>query len=427
VIAERLPRPDISSGSARFLSILTEAARFADIDLWVERDEAGGWTPLPAARVAADRERLADLGIRVHPSTWQALRRSLSLTDFDAVLLEFYDVAARYLPLVRDLQPCATIVVDTVDVHFARLAAGVPLGAVSPRMARRVRRAETAIYRAADALIAVSDADAAILAAEPGMPPIVCVPTLVTPRPRLPRPRQPEAIFVGHFQHAPNLDGLTWFVRDVWPSVRRRHPAACLTIVGSHASADVHALAATPGVSVLGYVPDLAPLMDRAMVALAPLRYGAGMKGKVTDALAAGVPVVTTTIGAQGLDLVHGRDALIADAPDAFAEAVSALFDDPARAAAIGLAGQAVVARRCSPDTVAGVLGPLLVPRAANAPARNAGTRQRTGHDGRVAQQVRRLRLSCRHWIWTQARRHIARLRGNRGRLESRAPRIEEA
>lgn len=426
MITERLPRPDISSGSARFLGILTETSRFAAVDLWVERDETGGWTPLPAARVAADRQRLADLGVRVRPGTWRELHDSLSSTDVDAVWFEFYDVAARYLPIVRDLQPRAALLVDTVDVHFARLAAGVPVGAVSSRLAGRVRRAETAIYREADAVIAVSDADARILAAEPGLPPIVCLPNIATPRPRAPGARAQEAIFVGHFHHAPNLDGLAWFVRDAWPQVRRRHPSARLTIVGSHASAEVHALAAAPGVSVLGYVPDLAPLMDRAMAAIAPLRYGAGMKGKVTDALAAGLPVVTTTIGAQGLDLAQGRDALIADDPATFAEALSSLFDDPARAAAIGLAGQDVVARCCSPDTVARVLGPLLAPREVNAPSRDAGQRRSRAGSGPVARYARRLRLGGRHWLWTQARRHAARLRAPAAAW-NQVSRIEEA
>src|SRR5690606_4514163 len=123
-----------------------------------------------------------------------------------------------------------------------------------------------------------------------------------------------------HFRHDPNLDGVTWFVNEIWPGVRARHPAARLTVIGSYPTRAVHALGETAGVTVLGYVPDLEPHLDRAAVAIAPLRFGAGMKGKVTDAMAAGLPVVTTTIGAQGLDLVGGRHAWIADDADAFAE-----------------------------------------------------------------------------------------------------------
>lgn len=417
VVAERLPRPDESSGSARFLAMLSLLARAGDVDLWVERDETAGRTPLPAARVAADRQRLADLGVRVLAHPFRSLLEALATGQHGMVLFEMYDVAARYLPIVRDRRPSAALVVDSVDVHFARFDAGAAVGAVSSRLARSVRRAEIAVYRAADAVIVVSAEDERILRAEPGMPPLVVVPNCVTLRPRASQPRADEVLFVGHFHHAPNLDGLQWFVRDVWPRVRARHPQAQLTVVGSYASADVHALGRTPGVHVEGYVPDLTPFADRAAVAIAPLRYGAGMKGKVTNAMAAGLPVVTTSIGAQGLDAIHERHLMIADTAEDFADALSALFADPERALAIGLAGQDHVAGICGPDVIKRVLRQLLeeVPRTARA---------RRAEASPVSSPAARLRLAhaaTRHRLQTWLRQHARWLASRRPALASAA------
>ena len=359
-IAERLPRPDESAGSRRFLAILGHLTQLVEVDLWVERDETAGRTPLPAARVAADRDRLAAHGVRVLPTTWTALHDALVADRHETVWFEFHDMAARYLPVVRDRCPRAALIVDSVDVHFARLEAGVALGVVSRRLARRVRRSELSAYRAADAVVVVSSEDGALLSRQPDMPPVVHVPICVTIRQRDARPRPPEALFVGHFRHAPNLDGLQWFVQQIWPTVRMRRADAQLTVIGSYPTADVHALATTPGISVLGYVPSLDESLDRAAVAIAPLRYGAGMKGKVTDALAAGLPVVTTTVGAQGLDITSGTHAIVADDPAEFATAVVEMFDDARRAAAIGLAGQQLVESACGAPAVRAALANVL-------------------------------------------------------------------
>ncbi len=399
-IAECLPRPDVSAGSSRFLAMLAQLARVTLVTLWIEHDETTGDTPLPPARVAADRERLSALGIEVLPCTWHALRQTLAGAAHDTVLFEFYYTSARFLPLVRDAWPGAATIVDSVDVHFARLATGASLGVVHHNWARDVRRAETAAYRAADVVIVASAHDAAVLAEQPEMPPVVCVPVSVTSRPRRQRPRPPRSLFVGHFRHDPNLDGLSWFVHDIWPLVRMRHPDATVGVIGSYPSAAVHALGAHPGVEVRGYVPDLSLDLDRAAVAIAPLRFGAGMKGKVTDAMAAGLPVVTTSVGAQGLDVVDGRHAMIADTADDFADALSALFEDPDRAAAIGLAGQAHIEAICGPVAIADALRTTL-----------EAARRVTRADTRASVLGRRWRLACRgldYWRLARARRRAS-------------------
>lgn len=316
------------------------------------------------------------------------------------VFCEFYHVAARYQHVLRDQQPSAALVIDSVDVHYARLAAGVAIGAVHPDWARQVHAEETAVYRGADAVVVASVDDAGILGREPDMPPAIFVPNSSTIRSRSSGPRRPKAVFVGHFHHAPNFDGLRWFVHDVWPLVRRRHAAAQLTVIGSYASADVHALGDVAGVVIAGYVPDIAPYLDRAAVAIAPLRFGAGMKGKVTEAMAAGLPVVTTSVGAQGLDIVHGHHAWIADDASSFAGAMLEVFADPEKAAAVAAAGQHYIDGVCGQAALATAVGELLRTR-----RRAPGN---TAPDTRLRKRLRLARVALAHGQLTMSRRLAA-------------------
>ena len=114
------------------------------------------------------------------------------------------------------------------------------------------------------------------------------------------------------------------------------------------------------GVEYLGHVPDTTPYLDAAAVSVAPLRYGGGMKGKVNEALAHGVPVVTTSIGAQGFDAADGREMFIADEPLTFANAVVRLLGDRPLQEKIGAAGQALNARYCSPEVVETLIGEMM-------------------------------------------------------------------
>src|SRR5262249_15068088 len=163
----------------------------------------------------------------------------------------------------------------SVDVHFAREASAAAVGDGSPADAALTRDRELAAYRAADAVIAASDDDADLLKREGGMPPLFVVPVIVDAGVRGERPRAPMVIFVGGFSHPPNADAVRWFVGNVWPEVHRAVPGSVFQVVGSNVSPDVMALAHEPGVQVLGYVENLAPLLDDAVVSVAPLRYGA--------------------------------------------------------------------------------------------------------------------------------------------------------
>jgi len=280
----------------------------------------------------------------------------------DLVWLSFYDVAEAYLPLLRAHAPGARAVVDTVDVHSVREAreaalSGRPDDAAA---AERTRQREVAAYGAADALIAVSDDDAAALRALAPAVPVVVVSIVHAPEPEGPGPDARDgALFVGNFRHRPNVDAARFLVGDVWPRVRAALPGARLTLAGAAPPPEVLALAGD-GVEVTGWVPAIAPLLDAARVSVAPLRYGAGVKGKIGEALAHGVPVVTTTIGAEGMDLVDGEHALVVDDPAGLADAIVRLHRDDALWTALGAAGRASLEARLSPAAARTALRALM-------------------------------------------------------------------
>lgn len=147
----------------------------------------------------------------------------------------------------------------------------------------------------------------------------------------LPCPAAPSIVFAGRLDQYANRDAMRHFMRHTWPLVTERHPAATITIIGSNPPADLQQMAAVDRrVRVLGFVDDVRPHFAQAAVAVCPLRDGGGTRIKILDALAMGKPIVSTTIGCEGLDVEGERDLLLADDPAAFAAQIARVFDDPA-------------------------------------------------------------------------------------------------
>jgi glycosyltransferase involved in cell wall biosynthesis len=144
-----------------------------------------------------------------------------------------------------------------------------------------------------------------------------------------------------------------WFVEHVWPRIRARAPDVVFRIAGSDPTPEVVALGRLPGIEVLGYVPDLTPHFDAARVFVAPLRFGAGMKGKVGQSLVNGLPIVATAIGAEGMSLVDGEHLLVADAAANFAECVLSLLDDDELWGRLQRQGRALIGQTLSEAVVA--------------------------------------------------------------------------
>jgi GT2 family glycosyltransferase/SAM-dependent methyltransferase/glycosyltransferase involved in cell wall biosynthesis len=156
-----------------------------------------------------------------------------------------------------------------------------------------------------------------------------------------------DIVFVGGFPHSPNVDAALFIAREIMPLVWREVDWARLVLIGYAPPQEVLSLAG-PRIVVTGHVPDLEPYMDQARVNLAALRFGAGVKGKVVQSLQMGVPVVTTPVGAEGIGIVSGRDAIVAEGQEALAEAVILLLRDAHRCAELSSAGVELVKRKFS-------------------------------------------------------------------------------
>lgn len=162
------------------------------------------------------------------------------------------------------------------------------------------------------------------------------------------RATEPTVLFCGAMDYTANVDALRWFFGEIHEALRQRVPDLRVLVVGKAPVAEVQAYGQRPGVTVTGGVPDVRPLYRQAWLQIVPLRIGGGTRLKIPESMAMGTPVVSTTIGAQGLDLEHGKDILLADTPSAFVEETArALCDRPLRAQ-LETAGQATVQQRFS-------------------------------------------------------------------------------
>jgi sugar transferase (PEP-CTERM/EpsH1 system associated) len=160
-----------------------------------------------------------------------------------------------------------------------------------------------------------------------------------------PPARPARVAFTGVMDYWPNVEGVLWFVNEVWPMVRAANPDAHFDIVGRNPSPAVRKLEANPGVCVTGFVPDVREHVSAAQVCVAPLRIARGVQNKVLEAMAMGRPVVCTPQALEGISADVGKEALVADDPLSFSRAINQLLSDPGKAAEIGTAGLAYVTR----------------------------------------------------------------------------------
>jgi glycosyltransferase involved in cell wall biosynthesis len=246
--------------------------------------------------------------------------------------------------------------------HGAVIAPGRRQRMMLALEARNARRIEHWAVRAYDLVAVPSAEDAAVL--PPG---VVVVPNGVDAdrfRPS-PLPAAPRVLFTGALHTLPNRDGIRWFCAEVWPLIRDRVPEAVLDIVGAGPRAEVLALADVDGVAVHPDVPDVLPFFERARVAVVPLRIGTGSRLKALEAMAAGRPVVGTTIGVGGLEAVDGRELLVADQAPGFADAVVRCFADGELTRGLVERARALVERRYCWSQIGADYADLLEARAA--------------------------------------------------------------
>ncbi len=221
---------------------------------------------------------------------------------------------------------------------------------------KKMRQFESQVGHEFDSVVAVSERDKQMFERKYGWRHVEAIDTAVDVdhfHSNGEQPRNGHVVFVGSMDWAPNEDGITHFVKAVWPQVRRTHPHAELTIVGRNPSTAVRRLAGDQGIEVTGTVPDVRPYLAEAAVVVVPLLVGGGTRIKIFEAMSMGRPVVSTSLGAEGLPVVTNEHLVIEDEPQNFAAAVNRLIDDPTAAAQLGDRARKLVARDYTAEAVA--------------------------------------------------------------------------
>lgn len=397
-----LPEADRDSGSVRTLTMLKIllAMRCHVTIASVQRSGAG--------RHARYTRLLQFLGVRVMPSLGHLASHPSARDPYDLIIVARRDAYAAAAPLLSRAYPTTPVAFDTVDLHFAReaqrrafftahadepellaavfgpAAAGAANDTGGAGAAERaaMRRRELRAAAGSTAAVVVSERERGALLHELrgagyAAPPVVVIANAHEPAPLTPAPfgERSGVVFVGNFNHLPNRDAVLFFANHVLPLIlsdprAARDPGLVFHVVGSNripaailqlnSTADRGAAAAAPRIVVHGYVDDLRPLYGRMRLSVAPLRWGAGVKGKVNTAHQLGVPVVCTAVAADGMHAVHGRDVLIADGAGAFARQTLAAYYNASLWRRLQAGGRRLLARRFSASRAAAGLLELL-------------------------------------------------------------------
>jgi GT2 family glycosyltransferase/glycosyltransferase involved in cell wall biosynthesis len=283
-------------------------------------------------------------------------------SEFDMVVVSHYPIAKAILADVRRHAPRALLVFDTVDLHYLReeREAAVTGRPDAMRRAAVSRQQELAVAAAADVTLVVSPYERTLLEQElPGRAIRVVSDIHTMHAPAIDFESRRDLFFIGGYDHTPNVDAVQWFAREIWSKVRYRLPDVKLFLIGSKMPPAVAALAGE-GIEPLGHLPDLTPYLERCRISIAPLRYGAGVKGKINLAQSWGIPVVATTVAVEGMQLEHLRDVLVADTPQDFADAVVRLYTDRTLWTVVAEGGRANVIRHFSPEAATGAIEQLV-------------------------------------------------------------------
>ncbi len=322
VIDHHLPMPDRDSGSLRMFQILTILRRLGHRVTFL---------PDNLADIPPYADDLRKRGVEVvhHPHAKKITNYLQSHgPQFNIVILSRCDFARKHIDHVRHYAPQSRIIFDTVDLHFLRedREAALRQNLDLKKSASAKQQLEYELVEKADQTWVVSPVEQAILHAAYPDKSIEVVSNIVSASGSVtPYSSRSDILFIGSFQHPPNTDAVLYFARDVLPLVQKRIRDLKFFIIGDKAPPEVVALA-NESIVVTGYQADVTSYFNRIKLSVAPLRYGAGVKGKVNQSMGLGVPVVATTVAVEGMALQDRVHALVADDPESFADGVIELY-----------------------------------------------------------------------------------------------------
>lgn len=359
IIDHYVPTYDRDSGSLRMLSMLQILQEMGyKVSFW----------PDDLAYHEKYTGKMQDLGIEVYYG-------ELNFEDFirehgqglDAVLMSRPATAKRYLQLVKMYSQAQTIF-DTVDLHFVREQRRLELEV------QHWKNLEFFLAEESDTTFVVSPTEKEILAPEEFSDKVAVVSNIHSLETCDTGFEERHGLmFIGGFAHPPNEEGIIWFIEYVLPLIRKKIPDIHLTIIGSDPTPRLNALA-TDAIVVTGYLEDVSDTFNASRVFVSPLLHGAGVKGKIGQSFSYGLPVVTTTIGAEGMQLTDGHNALISDSETEFANKVVELYTDKFLWQKISTNCRQIIREQFSTDTIRAALAQALTGKKST-PSTPAGTR----------------------------------------------------
>lgn len=250
--------------------------------------------------------------------------------DFDFVYIAFWHIAEYFIDVIKSQIPDVPILIDTMDIHYLREIRQAELSKDKSLMTKALenKRRELALYTKADCVTTVTEADRLELKKYLNNKPIFVLTDVHNVRSETPSfHRRKDIMFVGNFNHNPNEDAVLYFVKEIFPIIKRQLPEINFYIVGNNPSEKIKALQ-KEDIVVTGWVPDVKTYIDKCRLEVVPLRFGAGNKGKVGEALSSGIPIVTTSIGAEGMGIENNVHAFVSDDTKQFADYVVELYEN---------------------------------------------------------------------------------------------------
>lgn len=294
-----------------------------------------------------------DFDPRLHARAVELMNRE----KFDLVICDFVQMArnAIGLPVKANVLFEHNVEAEIFERH-AQTDSGWIRRKFMGYQAAKMRRFEGWAGKHFTRVVAVSDRDKKQYESRYGWTNVETIDTAVdidfyTPRevPEIPH----SLVFVGSLDWLPNQDGLDWFIRNAWPGVRAAVPDARFRIVGRNPGQDMIELAKFPGIELIGRVEDTRPWIAESSAVVVPLRIGGGTRLKIFEAMAMGKPIISTTLGAEGLAVQPGQDIVFADTAESMTAEIVSLLNSPERRRAIGKSARHLVEEKFSAESVA--------------------------------------------------------------------------
>jgi glycosyltransferase involved in cell wall biosynthesis len=378
-----VPWPPLGGGVSRSWHLSSRLAARHEVHVFALASPGESPPPADAPLPYASIEVVPIPG--ASPPRWSAAWLDLRLRSLRRPAAAYHTThaAQRFAQRVAAVRPDVILYGMSWMLPYAREAPGIPAVVdeqnYDPQIAARMaesrhgldaakwrvyawlnRRAERRALQTVRAIAACSEIDARLFRVDAPHARVVVVPNGVDLQTWTPSPQGDAVVMTGSFVYEPNRDGARWLVREAWPRVLAAQPGAQLRLVGLGGAEALADLAAAPGVTLVGTVPDMRPEMRRARLAVAPLLAGSGTRIKILEAFGAARPVVTTTIGAEGLAVTDGTEVFVRDDPAGFAEAIVRLLRDESLAQRMGAAGRALAESRYDWRVAADAMDALL-------------------------------------------------------------------